>query len=266
MKNDYFFVYETTNLINGKKYRCIHKTKNINDKYLGSGTTFVNSIKKYGKDNFKREILEFCDSYNELLEREKFYVNDEWIKDRTNYNKKTGGQSAGILSDESKNKISKTLKEKYQRGELVATIGEWIKENGTWISNGGVVSEESKENSSKSAKERYKNDENHPLKLYPNRIVSDEQKKKTSETLKEMYKTGDRVAKHDKLSEEHKNKISESLYIYYKNEVHHSKGKSPWNKGIPLKKSECPHCGKFVDKGNGNRWHFDNCKLKNRHL
>ncbi len=71
MKNNYFFVYETTNLINGMKYCGIHKTKNINDKYLGSGTTFINAIKKYGKENFKREILEFCNSYDELLEREK---------------------------------------------------------------------------------------------------------------------------------------------------------------------------------------------------
>lgn len=266
MKNDYFFVYETTNLINGIKYRGIHKTKNINDKYLGSGTTFINAIKKYGKENFKREILEFCNSYDELLEKEKFYVNEDWVKDRSNYNIKTGGQSAGILSDESKQKISETLKEKYKNGELIATIGEWNKKNGNWISNGGVISEQSKEKSSKSGKERYKNDENHPLKLFGNRIVSEEQKKKTSETLKEMYKTGKRVANHDKLSEEHKNKISESLYIYYKNEDHHSKGKSPWNKGKIMEKVECPHCKKMTDKLNAKKWHFDNCKLKNSHL
>jgi len=99
MKIDYFFVYETTNLVNGRKYRGIHKTKKINDNYLGSGLSFVNAIKKYGKENFKREILEFCNSYDELLEREKFFVDEEWVKDRTNYNTKTGGQSAGILSE-----------------------------------------------------------------------------------------------------------------------------------------------------------------------
>lgn len=60
-KNDYFFVYETTNLVNGMKYRGIHKTKKINDNYLGSGKVFVNAIQKYGKENFKREMIFFND-------------------------------------------------------------------------------------------------------------------------------------------------------------------------------------------------------------
>jgi len=62
--------------------------------------------------------LEFCSSYEELIEREKFYVDEEWVKDYSNYNLKTGGQSAGILSEESRNKISETLKRKYESGEI----------------------------------------------------------------------------------------------------------------------------------------------------
>jgi hypothetical protein len=161
MKNNYFFVYETTNLINGMKYRGIHKTKNINDKYLGSGTTFINAIKKYGKENFKREILEFCNSYDELLEREKIYVNEDWVKNRNNYNIKTGGQSSGILSEDSKLKISKTLKEKYKNGEITSNIGNWIKENGNWLSNGGVINEQSKEKSSKRSIHLTRNNDRH---------------------------------------------------------------------------------------------------------
>src|ERR1017187_9973299 len=114
----YYFVYETTCLINSKKYRGIHKTENINDGYLGSGLSFKLSVKKYGKENFTREILEFCNSYDNLLELEKIYVDEEWVKDKSNYNLKTGGQSAGILSEESRKKLSETLKEGYRSGRL----------------------------------------------------------------------------------------------------------------------------------------------------
>ena len=187
MKINYFFIYETINLVNGMKYRGIHKTNKINDNYLGSGTLFIKAIKKYDKENFKRKILEFCDSYNELLEKEKIYVDEKWVKNRTNYNIKTGGQSAGLLSNDSKIKISNTLKEKYKKGEIIPKIGNWNKENGSWC-KGLKMSDEFKEKCSKAGKKRYEEDENHPLKIFRNIIVSDEQKNKISKTLKEKYK------------------------------------------------------------------------------
>jgi len=222
-------------------------------------------IKKYGKENFKREILEFCNSYDELLEKEKYYVDDVWVKKRTNYNEKTGGQSSGLLSIESKQKISNTLKEKYKNGEIIATIGEWVKDNGSW-SKGLKMSDEFKEKCSISGKKRFENDENHHLKLYRNIIVIEDQKKKISNTLKEKYKNGEIIPVHNIKSENEKNKISETLKNRYKNQEHHSKGVSPWNKGKIMKKIECPHCGKFADNLNAKKWHFDNCKLRNKAL
>ena len=264
MKNDYFFIYETTNLINSKKYRGIHKTKNINDNYIGSGMAFTYAVKKYGKENFKREILEYCNSYDELLEKEKIYVNEEWVKDRANYNAKTGGQSAGILSEESKNKISDTLKEKYRTGEIKPNparkgMTPWCK--------GLKMTDEFKEKCSKAAKKRFEDDkENHPFKLFRVDTKSEEHRKKISNTLKERYKNDEIIPNTEPMSEEIKNKISEVLKNKYKTEVHHSKGKPSWNKGKIMEKIECPYCGKFADKSNIKRWHFDNCKLKKQAL
>ena len=60
--NKYYLVYITTNLINGKFYIGVHETHNLNDGYLGSGKILRNSVYYHGKENFKREILEFCDN------------------------------------------------------------------------------------------------------------------------------------------------------------------------------------------------------------
>lgn len=48
-------IYKTTNLINNKIY--VGKDSHNDSNYFGSGTILVKAIKKYGKENFKKEIL-----------------------------------------------------------------------------------------------------------------------------------------------------------------------------------------------------------------
>jgi group I intron endonuclease len=66
-------IYKTTNLVNGKFY--IGKDAKNKRTYLGSGVVLKQAIKKYGKENFKKEILEHCSSLEELEEREKYWIN-----------------------------------------------------------------------------------------------------------------------------------------------------------------------------------------------
>jgi group I intron endonuclease len=66
-------IYETINKINGKRY--IGKDKHNDPNYLGSGVLLNKAIKKYGRENFVKTILEHCDSEDHMAERER-----QWIK------------------------------------------------------------------------------------------------------------------------------------------------------------------------------------------
>jgi hypothetical protein len=87
----YHYLYKTTNLLNCKFYIGIHSTNNLNDGYLGSGKRLKYSIKKYGKENFKSEILEFFDNREILIEKEKQIVNDELLLNSHCMNLRYGG-------------------------------------------------------------------------------------------------------------------------------------------------------------------------------
>lgn len=72
----YGYVYLTTNLINNKQYIGQHHVNNnrFDKNYFGSGKLLLEAIKKYGKENFKCEIIEWCESDIILSERETFWI------------------------------------------------------------------------------------------------------------------------------------------------------------------------------------------------
>ena len=65
-------IYETINLVNGKRY--IGQDTNDDPNYLGSGKTLKKAVEKYGRENFRKVILERCNSKEELDEREKHWI------------------------------------------------------------------------------------------------------------------------------------------------------------------------------------------------
>lgn len=85
------FIYKTTNKINGKYYFGAHSTNKIDDKYLGSGKLLEKAIKKYGKDNFSREIICFCENVDDLYAIEKEIIS-EHLDNELCYNINSGGK------------------------------------------------------------------------------------------------------------------------------------------------------------------------------
>jgi len=86
-------IYCTTNLVNGKKY--IGKQINEGRKtYLGSGIYFQKAIKKYGRQNFQKEILiSGIECEKELAEIEKYYIAFyDAAKSKNYYNIADGGE------------------------------------------------------------------------------------------------------------------------------------------------------------------------------
>lgn len=89
--NIFYTVYQTTNTETGKFYIGVHKTKNPNDKYLGSGKYLTEAIKKYGRNVFKKDILFLFDNKNDAYEKEKELVTKDLINSGNVYNLQEGG-------------------------------------------------------------------------------------------------------------------------------------------------------------------------------
>ena len=91
------YVYVITNIVNNKKYVGKHVGKPEDSKnYFGSGIAIKNAIKKYGKKNFIKEILEYNTDAN-LDEREAFWI-DKLNTLNEGYNLTKGGDGGDTLS------------------------------------------------------------------------------------------------------------------------------------------------------------------------
>ena len=70
----YGYVYKTTDLLKNKIYIGQHKGHIFDNTYYGSGSWFRAVLQKYGKDNFKCEMLESCETLDALNEREIYWI------------------------------------------------------------------------------------------------------------------------------------------------------------------------------------------------
>lgn len=115
MKEPYGFIYITTNNINGKQYIGQRKIQNRSEDktYLGSGIAFYNAIKKYGRENFTREIIEYAYSKDELDDLEEYHIqtNNATKSDRF-YNVHGGGCGGSKFEGWSEERLNRFKMEK----------------------------------------------------------------------------------------------------------------------------------------------------------
>ena len=89
----YYYVYQITNLFNGKIYVGKHKSAKhpSENKYYGSGKQITAAIKKYGIENFKKDVLHYCLSLKEMADKEAEVVTEDFVKRPDTYNMHKGG-------------------------------------------------------------------------------------------------------------------------------------------------------------------------------
>jgi hypothetical protein len=91
-RKKYYIVYKTTNIKNDMIYIGAHSTNNLHDKYIGSGTNLIKAKRKFGRLNFKREILKTFTNETDMYKYERELVNEEFVSRSDVYNIKLGGE------------------------------------------------------------------------------------------------------------------------------------------------------------------------------
>lgn len=133
----YGYIYKTTNLINNKIYIGQRKGTIQDPNYYGSGQRLRKALKKYGKDNFKCEVIEWCDTFEDIQLREKYWIEFYNSRDQQiGYNLAPGGlqNPAHKLSpDEIKQRsaaLSKRNKTNWQNTEYRDKLIKILTQNG----------------------------------------------------------------------------------------------------------------------------------------
>jgi len=125
-RRKYHIIYKTTCLVTGRYYIGMHSTDDLDDGYLGSGVRLTRSVKKYGKDQHVRSILEVLPTRTAASEREKELITEELRKDPFCLNCGPGGLGAldrPSTKEETRQKLSEKGKAAWAEGRLTGMLG-----------------------------------------------------------------------------------------------------------------------------------------------
>ena len=178
----HYTIYKITNKINNKIYIGKHQTTDLNDGYMGSGKRLKISIRKYGIENFEKEILFCFDNESDMNDKESELVTEEFVKEDSNYNLCVGGH------------------------------GGFSYINNTGLNTSGVINRDYKEiakkvQETKSTRTYSVSDESRKKRSESNKLTNESRGKKTSAALRGKTK-----------SDDHKRKISESVKLVFNRE------------------------------------------------
>lgn len=246
----YHFIYETTNLVNGKKYRGKHSTDNLDDGYLGSGLAIMRAVDKYGKENFSREILQMCKDIHIAYFHEVLYVTPEWVDRDDTYNLIPGGKGGygAKHSEETKQKLADIQRGKNHSEETKAKMSSSQKLR-------APASIETRDKISESLTGRSLSTEHKAAvaKTLTGFKHSDEARKNMGDSRR-----GKKRGPH---SEESKRNIGAGRRGILSSDETKAKISAAL-KGKKQSIVECPHCNKSGGVSSMKHWHFDNCKMK----
>lgn len=222
-----YLVYKITNLLNNHIYIGIHSTYNINDNYMGSSRYLTKDIKKFGKENFKKEILHIFEKIEDALNKEAELVTKEFCYRNDTYNRLQGGISGKLYTFWNDMILTKDL-----NGNVYCAY-----KDDPRIISGELISY----THSDCTKNKISNTLSNKTYEEIHGKNAELEKKKRSIGAKKQWSS---------LTKEEKDKISKKM--------------SENTKGIPknFKKITCPHCGKEGRSNVMHRWHFNNCKNK----
>lgn len=98
----YGYIYKITNLKNNKFYIGKHKYNKpeLDENYFSSGKLINQSLNKYGRENFKVELVDIADTLEELNRKEIFYIKEFDCIAPNGYNLTKGGDGISEPTEE----------------------------------------------------------------------------------------------------------------------------------------------------------------------